>query len=115
MTLNLKIALLGLVSLSAGLTLPACQSNKCSSDKCCSNNEKCAEACSETKVELKDVPPAVMATIQREAPGGKVVEVEKCEMKGKACYCAEVESSGKTWKLCIDADGTMTKKEMETK
>lgn len=107
MTLNLKIALLGLVTLSAGLTLPACQSNKRCAD------EQRTEACKETKIELSEVPPAVMATIQREAPGGRIVEVEKCEMKGKTCYCAEVETGGKTWELCIDADGTLTKKEME--
>ena len=107
MTLNLKIALLGLLTLSAGVNLAGCHSNKCCDD------EKCAEACKETRVELSDVPPAVMATINREAAGGKVVEVEKCEMKGKTCYCAEVETGGKTWELCIDADGTLTKKEME--
>ncbi|MBL8745082.1 MAG: hypothetical protein JNK58_01860 [Phycisphaerae bacterium] len=108
MTFNLKIALLGLITMSAGVTLPACHSNKC-----CDKGGECAEACNETKVELKDVPPAVMATIQREAPGGTIREVEKCEMKGKTCYCAEVETGGKTWEMCIDADGTLTKKEME--
>lgn len=107
MTFSLKIALLGLLSLSAAFTLPACQSNKAS------RAEACAETCKETPVAVKDLPPAVVATVNREVPGGRIVEAEKCEMKGQACYCVEVQAEGKTWELCVMGDGSLKKKELE--
>lgn len=106
MTFNLRIALLGLLTLSAGVTLPACHSNKCCDDKAC------AEKCQETKINVADLPPAVVATINREAPGGRIVEAEKCDMQGQTCYCAEVELNGQEWDFCVLADGTLKKKEM---
>lgn len=107
MTFNLKIALLGLISMSAAVNLAGCQSNKCCEDGAC------AEQCKETKINVADLPPAVVATINREAPGGRIVEAEKCEMKGQTCYCAEVELNGQEWDFCVLADGTLKKKEME--
>lgn len=111
MNFNLKIALLGLITLSAGVNLAGCQSNKaCCGDAACA--DKCAAKCETTPVAIADVPAPVMSTIQREAPGASITRVGRCEMGGKACYCAEVASAGRDWLLCIDGDGTLTKKEL---
>lgn len=112
MTFNLKIALLGLLSFSAGINLTGCNSNKA----CCGGKEcsaECAEQCKETKIAVADLPPVVVATVNREAPGGTIVEAERCEGKQGVCYCVEVNAGGKTWEMCILADGTLKKKEME--
>jgi putative hemolysin len=107
MTFNLRVALLGLLTLSAGFSLAGCTNDKCCGDKAC------AEQCQETKISVADLPPAVVATINREAPGGRNVEAEKCEMKGGTCYCVEVEHTGEEWEFCVLADGTLEKKERE--
>ncbi len=108
MTFNLKIALLGLISLSAAVNLAGCQSNKS-----CGGGAECAERCKETKIDVKDLPPAVVATVNKEVPGGTITEAEKCESKAGVGYCVEVQAGGKEWELCVKPDGTLKNKKAE--
>lgn len=110
MTLNLRLALLGLLTLSAGFNV-GCHSNKacCGGDSCAA---ECAGQCKETPIAVADLPAAVVATVNKEAPGGTITEAEKCEGKDGVGYCVEVASAGKTWEMCVKPDGTLKKKEL---
>src|SRR3954471_12198701 len=66
----------------------------------------------ETPVAMNDVPAAVRATLEREAAGGRVTEVEK-EMKGgRTVYSADLTINGKGWDITVAEDGTVVSKEL---
>jgi hypothetical protein len=64
------------------------------------------------RVSWKDVPAAVQTTIQGNAAGGKVVEVEKDTANGVFFYCAEVKGTDHKWiKVYATDSGTLMKTE----
>ena len=48
-------------------------------------------------VKWKEIPAAVQTTIQTNAAGGKVKEVEKIATNGVFIYCAEVKGTDRKW------------------
>jgi len=67
----------------------------------------------EEKVTIDQVPPAVKATILREAGGNKIEEIEKETKDGKTVYEAEWKADGKEIELTVAEDGTVLKKKVE--
>jgi hypothetical protein len=64
------------------------------------------------RVSWKNVPAAVQTTIQGNAAGGKVVEVEKDIANGVFFYCAEVKGTDHKWtKVYVTDSGTLMKAE----
>jgi hypothetical protein len=64
------------------------------------------------RVSWKDLPAAVQTTIQSNAAGGKVVEVEKGTANGVLFYCAEVKGTDHKWtKVYVTDTGTLMKVE----
>ncbi|MBN1345496.1 MAG: PepSY-like domain-containing protein [Phycisphaerae bacterium] len=72
-----------------------------------------AKDADEEKVSLDQVPPAVKATILKEAQGGTIQEIERETKKGKTVYEAEVMIGGKEVEIKVAPDGTLIKKEIE--
>ncbi len=89
---------------AAGLAVATGCSNNC----CTTTGEG-----KETPVALKDVPAAVRATLEKEAAGGKITEVEKEVKDGKTIYSADIESGGKAWDVAVGEDGKLLSKELE--
>ncbi len=67
----------------------------------------------EVKVKVEDLPGAVSAALDKEAPGAEIEEIEKEEKDGKVVYDVDVKIEGKEFELKIAADGTVLKKEAE--
>jgi len=67
----------------------------------------------ETKVAVGDLPEAVRATLEKEAPGAAIEEIEMEEEDGKVVYEIEVKIDGKEVDLEIAADGTLLEKEVD--
>jgi len=67
----------------------------------------------EVKVNVTDLPDAVRATLEKEAPGAEIEEMEKQEEEGKVVYDVDVKIEGKEFELKIAANGTVLKKEAE--
>jgi uncharacterized membrane protein YkoI len=67
----------------------------------------------ETPVAMNDVPASVRATLEREAAGGRVTEVEKEMKNGKTVYSADVTIGGKGWDIVVAEDGSVLSKELE--
>lgn len=67
----------------------------------------------EVKVAKTDLPEAVRATLEKEAPGATIEEIEMEEEDGKVVYEIEVEIDGKEIELEIAADGTLLEKEVD--
>jgi uncharacterized membrane protein YkoI len=68
--------------------------------------------CSHEKtISMAEMPAAPRATLDAEAKGGKVTEVEKETKDGKTVYCADVTSAdGKKWDVEIGEDGKLISK-----
>ncbi len=65
------------------------------------------------KVTLDQCPPAVQVTIQAEAAGGTIEEIEK-ETKGDVTtYEAEIAKDGREIEIKVAADGTLLKKKVK--
>src|SRR5689334_5050631 len=79
----------------------------------CSNNCCTTKEAGETPVAMKDLPAAVRATLDKEAAGGKVTEVEKEMKDGKTVYSADIEVGGKAWDVVVGEDGKLISKELE--
>ena len=65
----------------------------------------------EEQVSLDQLPPAVKATILREARGGTIQEIERERENGKIVYEAEVIIDGKEFDIEVAADGTLLTRE----
>ena len=65
------------------------------------------------KVTREQLPEAVKATLDKEAKGGKVEDIEKQTLDGKVIYEADVILGGKEWEIRIAADGTLVGKKLE--
>ena len=64
------------------------------------------------RVSWKDVPAAVQTTIESNAAGGKVVEVDKDAASGVPFYCAEVKGTDRKWtKVYVTETGALIKVE----
>jgi len=64
------------------------------------------------QVYWKDVPAAIQATIQSNAAGGKVVEVDKDTVNGVFFYYAEVKGTDRKWtKVYVTESGALLKVE----
>lgn len=63
-------------------------------------------------VRWKDVPASVQTTVQDNAAGGKVKEVEKETANGLSLYCAEVKGTDGKWtKVYVNESGALLKVE----
>lgn len=67
----------------------------------------------ETHVKMDQLPAAVRATIEKEAAGGKVEEVEKETEHGATFYEAEIVKKGKESYVHVAEDGKVLKRETE--
>jgi len=68
----------------------------------------------ETKMELKEAPKPVQATIKKEmGEKGELEELEKEVKKGKTVYKVEIEIGKKEIKLHLDPSGKILKKKVE--
>lgn len=67
----------------------------------------------EVKVTRADLPAAVAATLDKEAAGGKVTEMEKEVVKGKTQYCFDVQKPDGEWDLCIAEDGKLIESKLD--
>ena len=60
-------------------------------------------------VTLSEVPPVVRETIQREAGGYRIAEIEKATRDGRQVYEVDIERDGKNRELHVAMDGTLVK------
>ena len=67
----------------------------------------------EEEVSLEQVPQVVKATIQKEAAGAKIIEVEREIRLGRTIYEAEFIRDGKEIEIEVALDGTLIKTETE--
>jgi uncharacterized membrane protein YkoI len=68
----------------------------------------------EVKTSMDAVPAPVKATLEREAAGGKVTEIEQETKGGKTVYSADVtDKAGKKWDVVVGADGKVISKEKD--
>ncbi len=67
----------------------------------------------EQTISMAEVPPAVKATLDREAKGGQVTESEKEMKNGKTVYSFDAKVDGKAWDIVIAEDGVLISKEPE--
>ena len=72
--------------------------------------EKEAKEANSTVVTLEQLPPAVRKTIEKEAGGNKIEEIEKETKDGKTVYEAEVTIDGKEWEIEVAEDGKLISK-----
>jgi hypothetical protein len=80
---------------------------------CSSHGGEHGEHAKEVAVTMNEVPPAVRATLDREAAGGKVTEIEKEMKKGHTVYSADLLVHGEAWDITVAEDGTVVSKERE--
>jgi hypothetical protein len=67
-----------------------------------------------TIVNWKDVPAPIQATVQNNAGGGKVKEVQKETVGSVMIYCAEVKGTdGKWMKVYVNDAGTLMRTELD--
>lgn len=68
---------------------------------------------SERPVKMKDLPPAVQQTVEKETKGLTVVGLSEETEKGRTLYEVETRVDGHTHDFLIDAGGTVVEKEQE--
>lgn len=73
-----------------------------------------ALAAQETKVKMKDLPPAVQKTVQEQTQTAKLVGLSKEVENGKTFYEAETKVNGKSRDVLIDPSGTVVEVEEAT-
>ncbi len=67
----------------------------------------------EKGVKLEDCPTAVRKTLNREATGGSIEEIERKRDGDRVVYEAEIEIGGKDYEAEVLADGTLVKKTLD--
>ena len=65
------------------------------------------------ELKLSDCPAAVQKTLQREANGAEIDEVESETEDGETTYETEVTFDGKEYKIVVAEDGTLIEKALE--
>lgn len=68
---------------------------------------------SEKKVKMKDLPPAVQATVKQQSEGASLRGLAKEVENGKTFYEAELKVNGRTKDVLIDTDGKVVSVEEE--
>ncbi len=67
-----------------------------------------------TFVNWRDVPASIQATVQSNAGGGKVKEVQKDTTNGVVTYCVEVKGTDGKWvKIYVNEAGSLVKTELD--
>ena len=67
----------------------------------------------ETRVALKDLPPAVQKTVAEQTRNAKVIGISKEEENGKAVFEVETKVNGKGRDMLIDSAGAVVEVEQE--
>lgn len=67
----------------------------------------CASSTGREKVEMSAVPGPVRATLDKQAQGGYVTNVQKYTTDGKTVYEAKVINSGSTSEIRVNEDGKL--------
>ncbi len=67
----------------------------------------------EVKVKLEECPPAVQATLKKEAEGATIKEVDKETDDGKTIYETDVTINGKEVEIKVAEDGKLISKKVE--
>ena len=67
----------------------------------------------EQPVAMDQLPPAVRATLTKEAGQGKIEEIDKLTLRGRTVYEADVILDGKKWELRVREDGQFLRKELD--
>jgi hypothetical protein len=62
-------------------------------------------------LDVKQLPPAVQATLDRE--GGRVIKAQQDMGKGSKSYDVDVSKDGKNYSLLIDDNGSILKREAQ--
>lgn len=65
-------------------------------------------------VKVQDLPPAVRATVEKEAQGAVLEDVERESKNGRVYYEVEIERGNVEWKLHIDEAGNVIKRKRES-
>jgi len=68
---------------------------------------------SEEEISLAQCPAPVKATIEKEAKGGTIEEIEKETENGKVIYEAEIVVGGKAYEIRVAPDGKLLSKELD--
>jgi hypothetical protein len=58
-------------------------------------------------VSIDQVPPAVRATIEREALGGRIDDIERETKDGRVVYEVEFEQGGRDYEIHVAGDGSL--------
>ena len=74
----------------------------------------CAATAADTKLQMKDLPPAVQKTVQDQTKGAEIKGLSKETENGKTSYEVETMVNGKHRDFIVDAKGTVTEVEEET-
>lgn len=61
----------------------------------------------ESEVAIANVPAAVAATLQAQAQGGTIDEIEKIESDGLVTYEADITIGADEWECKVSADGSL--------
>ena len=69
----------------------------------------------EVKIKFTEAPAAVQKTLQREAFGATIAEVDKETEDGKTIYEADVKIDGRNYEIKVAADGALVSKEIDEK
>jgi hypothetical protein len=69
----------------------------------------------EQEVTIDQVPPAVKATILKEAGSGTIKEIEQNIKDGKTIYGADIIIDGNKFEIKVSSDGNLLKKQVEDK
>jgi hypothetical protein len=92
-----KVALLGLISASANITISGCASTE-----------------KEVSITIEDVPAQVRATIEREAAGGVIEDIElETGKDGLVVYSADTRIAGKVYDIEVAEDGRLISRELD--
>lgn len=116
MRINVNLALLGLLSLSVAAGPAGCKSGSCttcgSAGACCAGDDDAGW--SESSVSLADLPAPVRATLEREAAGAPLTDIDKLTKGSLVRYEAEYASAGgSSYELSVNADGVLLSKTLE--
>ncbi len=67
----------------------------------------------DVKIPMDQVPAAVKATLEKEAKGGKIGDIDKETEKGKVIYSADVTIDGKAFEVKVAEDGSLISKKAD--
>jgi len=67
----------------------------------------------EVKVTLDQLPAAVKATVQKEADGGTIKDIDKETEDGKTTYEADATINGKPYEIKVAEDGSLISKKLD--